>query len=138
MPISVLTPIILGSPSREYIASPPVSYPEKIVSQEKAHAGRTMLVNKSSLRYRWNLGAAVIVTVGGRLTDIFGRRYFMITGALFGALGALVGATGQSISQMIASGVLMGIGGGFGEIVFACVQEIVPNRYRLLILGRCR
>ncbi|KAL4868291.1 hypothetical protein BDV12DRAFT_185977 [Aspergillus spectabilis] len=83
----------------------------------------------------WNLGAAVIVTIGGRLSDIFGRRWFLISGALFGAVGAVVGATGQSIPQMIAAGVLMGIGGGFGETLFASVQEIVPNRYRLFILG---
>ncbi|KAL2851402.1 fungal trichothecene efflux pump [Aspergillus pseudodeflectus] len=83
----------------------------------------------------WNLGAAVIVTIGGRLSDIFGRRWFLISGAVFGAVGAVVGATGQSISQMIAAGVLMGIGGGFGETLFASVQEIVPNRYRLFILG---
>lgn len=30
----------------------------------------------------------------------------------------------------------MGIGGGFQEIVFACVQEIVPNRYRFFTLGK--
>ncbi|KAL2794843.1 fungal trichothecene efflux pump [Aspergillus keveii] len=83
----------------------------------------------------WNLGAAVIVTIGGRLSDIFGRRWFLISGAVFGAAGAVVGATGQSVSQMIGAGVLMGIGGGFGETLFASVQEIVPNRYRLFILG---
>ncbi|KAL3486861.1 fungal trichothecene efflux pump [Aspergillus germanicus] len=83
----------------------------------------------------WNLGAAVIVTIGGRLSDIFGRRWFLISGAVFGAVGAVVGATGQSVSQMIGAGVLMGIGGGFGETLFASVQEIVPNRYRLFILG---
>jgi MFS family permease len=27
----------------------------------------------------WQLGAAIIVSVGGRLSDIFGRRYFMLT-----------------------------------------------------------
>ncbi|CAI6337453.1 unnamed protein product [Periconia digitata] len=30
----------------------------------------------------WNVGAAIIVTVGGRLADIFGRRWFLLTGAL--------------------------------------------------------
>ncbi|KAL3469643.1 fungal trichothecene efflux pump [Aspergillus californicus] len=83
----------------------------------------------------WNLGAAVIVTIGGRLSDIFGRRWFLISGALFGAVGAVVGATGKSIPQMIGAGVLMGIGGGFGETLFASVQEIVPNRWRLFVLG---
>ncbi|KAL4926336.1 fungal trichothecene efflux pump [Aspergillus undulatus] len=83
----------------------------------------------------WNLGAAVIVTIGGRLSDIFGRRWFLISGAVFGAIGAVVGATGQNINQMIGAGVLMGIGGGFGETLFASVQEIVPNQHRLFVLG---
>ncbi len=83
----------------------------------------------------WNLGAAVVVTVGGRLSDIFGRRWFLISGAVFGAIGAVVGATGQTIPQMIGAGVLMGVGGGFGEMIFASVQEIVPNERRLFILG---
>ncbi|KAL4937888.1 hypothetical protein BDV06DRAFT_226516 [Aspergillus oleicola] len=83
----------------------------------------------------WNLGAAVIVTIGGRLSDIFGRRWFLVSGAVFGAIGAIVGATGKSVNQMIGAGVLMGIGGGFGETLFASVQEIVPNQHRLFILG---
>jgi MFS family permease len=83
----------------------------------------------------WNLGAAIIVTVGGRLADIFGRRYFLLTGAVAAAIGALVGATGQSITQMIISGVLFGFGGGFQEMCFACAQELVPNRYRFATLG---
>lgn len=36
---------------------------------------------------------------------------------------------------MIAAGILMGIGGGFGEMIFASVQEIVPNQQRLFVLG---
>ncbi|KAJ4360116.1 uncharacterized protein N0V89_000676 [Didymosphaeria variabile] len=83
----------------------------------------------------WNLGAAIIVTVGGRLADIFGRRWFLLTGAISAAIGALVGATGQSITQMIVSGVLFGFGGGFQEMCFACAQELVPNRYRFATLG---
>lgn len=59
----------------------------------------------------------------------------MITGALLGMTGALVGALGTSIPQMITAGVIMGCGGGFQEIVFASVQEIVPNDRRLLVLG---
>lgn len=74
--------------------------------------------------------------MGGRISDIFGRRWFLITGSALGAIGALIGALGQSIGQMIAAGVIMGFGGGFQEIVFACVQEIVPNRRRLLALGK--
>ncbi|KAH6673088.1 fungal trichothecene efflux pump [Halenospora varia] len=85
----------------------------------------------------WNLVAAVIVTVSGRLADIFGRRWFLITGAALGCIGSIVGATGQSINTMIISGVIFGFGGGFQEMCFSCVQEMVPNRYRFTILGIC-
>lgn len=83
----------------------------------------------------WNLGAAVIVTIGSRLADIFGRRWFLLVGAVSAAIGALVGATGQNINQMIASGILFGFGGGFQEMCFACAQELVPNKYRFRTLG---
>ncbi|KAJ2904407.1 putative trichothecene efflux pump protein [Zalerion maritima] len=83
----------------------------------------------------WQLGAAIIVSVGGRLSDIFGRRYFMITGAVISIVGCLVGANGKSINMMIASGALFGIGSGFQEMCYACIQEMVPNRYRMVGVG---
>lgn len=79
--------------------------------------------------------AAVVVTVSGRLADIFGRRWFLISGAVLGCIGALVGATAKNIPTMIISGVIFGLGGGFQEMCFSCVQEMVPNRYRFAILG---
>ncbi|KIV81575.1 hypothetical protein, variant [Exophiala sideris] len=83
----------------------------------------------------WGLCAAILVSVGGRLSDIFGRRYFMLAGALISFLGTIVGATGQSIAQMIVSGVMFGIGSGFQEMGFACIMEFIPNKYRLTALG---
>ncbi|CAI6088032.1 unnamed protein product [Clonostachys chloroleuca] len=83
----------------------------------------------------WNLGAAIIVSIGGRISDITGRRWFLMFGAVSGAVGALVGATGKSINQMIVSGIIFGIGGGFQEMCFACAQELVPNKWRFQTLG---
>ncbi|KAB5539473.1 fungal trichothecene efflux pump [Coniochaeta sp. 2T2.1] len=83
----------------------------------------------------WNLGASIIVTIGGRLSDIAGRRWFLLFGACSAAVGAIVGATGQSINQMIVSGIIFGIGGGFQEMCFACAQELVPNKDRFKTLG---
>jgi len=57
----------------------------------------------------WNLGGAMFVTVGGRLSDIFGRRYFFIAGAVLLIIGSIVSATGQSIGQMIAGGAIFGV-----------------------------
>lgn len=83
----------------------------------------------------WNLGGAIIVTVSGRLSDLFGRRYFFLAGASLLCLGSIVGCTGQSIPQMIASGVIFGLGSGCLEMVFGAIQEIVPNKWRVVILG---
>lgn len=77
----------------------------------------------------------------------------MLLGSFLGFIGALLGATGQSINQMIASGVFFGIGAGFQEMSYvsdfqfcagvatdhdifqACIQEIVPNKYRFWAVG---
>ncbi|KAI4599583.1 hypothetical protein KJ359_002030 [Pestalotiopsis sp. 9143b] len=80
----------------------------------------------------WTLGAAVVVSVGGRLSDIFGRRYFMMFGAAVSIVGCLVGANATSINMMIASGVLFGIGSGFQEMCYAIIQEMLPNKHRII------
>ncbi|CAK7205596.1 hypothetical protein SEUCBS139899_008374 [Sporothrix eucalyptigena] len=83
----------------------------------------------------WNLGGAIFVTVAGRLSDIFGRRYFMITGSCLLIVGSIICATGQSIGQMIAGGAIFGAGSGLLEVVFGAVQEVVPNKYRAIFVG---
>jgi MFS family permease len=83
----------------------------------------------------WTLGASILVSIGGRLSDIFGRRYFMLAGSFITFLGTIIGATGQNIPQMIISGVFFGIGSGFQEMGFSCVMEFIPNKYRLTALG---
>lgn len=70
----------------------------------------------------WNLGGAIFVTIGGRLSDIFGRRCFFIAGACLLIVGSIVSATGQSINQMIAGGAVFGAGSGFLEMSFGAVQ----------------
>ncbi|CAK7235600.1 hypothetical protein SBRCBS47491_009351 [Sporothrix bragantina] len=83
----------------------------------------------------WNLGGAIFVTVAGRLSDIFGRRYFMIAGSLLLVVGSIICATGQTIGQMIAGGAIFGAGSGLLEVVFGAVQEVVPNKYRAIFVG---
>lgn len=91
--------------------------------------------NYAWITVAWPFGASIIVSIGGRLSDIFGRRYFMLCGSALGIVGCIVGATGQSINQMIASGAIFGIASGFQEMAYACLQEIVPNKYRMVTIG---
>lgn len=90
----------------------------------------------------WNLGGAIFVTVGGRMSDIFGRRYFFIAGNILLIMGSIVSATGQSIHQMIAGAALSGAGSGFLEMSFGAVQVrlCVEQHLQLLMSARklCR
>lgn len=45
----------------------------------------------------------------------------MLLGSFLGFIGALLGATGQSVNQMIASGVFFGIGAGFQEMSYVSI-----------------
>jgi MFS family permease len=109
--------------------------PSVAISYIRADLGPTS-TSYPWINITWSLGAAILVSVGGRLSDIFGRRYFMLCGAIISFVGTIVGATGQSITQMIVSGVLFGVGSGFQEMGFACIMEFIPNKYRLSALGK--
>lgn len=52
----------------------------------------------------------------------------MIAGAIIALCGAVVGATGQSVNQMIASGVLFGVGGGLQGEKPAVWVSMPPQR----------
>jgi hypothetical protein len=57
-------------------------------------------------RYLWiglvyNAVVAVLLAPIGRLSDIFGRRYFFIVGGVVGVVGAIVCATAKSIPTLI-------------------------------------
>ena len=60
----------------------------------------------------------------------------MLFGASLSLVGCIVRATGQSITQMIASGAILGKGSGFQEMCYACIQEIVPNNWRIYAIGK--
>lgn len=57
-------------------------------------------------RYIWisliyNAVLAVFLAPTGRLSDIFGRRYFFIAGGILGVVGSIVCATAKSIPALI-------------------------------------
>ena len=52
---------------------------------------------------------AICLAPLGRLTDIFGRRYFFVGGGVIGVVGSIVCATATSIPMLIAGNVLLGI-----------------------------
>jgi EmrB/QacA subfamily drug resistance transporter len=83
-------------------------------------------------RYTWVvtsylLASTTMIPVVGKLSDQFGRKWFLVGGtALFLAGSALCGAA-QTIDQLILYRAVQGLGGGIGiALVFTVVGDIFP------------
>ncbi|CAI4215876.1 unnamed protein product [Parascedosporium putredinis] len=80
----------------------------------------------------WLLLQAITYLIVGRLTDIFGRRWFFIIGSCIGLIGSIFGAVAQTVNQLIGSMVFLGISAGIMLCFFWASAEIVPMKYRYL------
>jgi EmrB/QacA subfamily drug resistance transporter len=82
----------------------------------------------------------VLIVVGGRLADMFGRKRIFIIGACIFAGFSLLGGAAQSVSWLIACRALMGIGGAMMwpailGMTFAALPESRAGLAGGLILG---
>jgi len=66
----------------------------------------------------------------GRLSDIFGRRWFYISGDVLGLIGCIIAATAQNMSSMIVSNVFIGFGAAIQQSYGTVIQELVPLKAR--------
>jgi MFS family permease len=66
----------------------------------------------------------------GSVSDVIGRRYFLIVGQLSGLLGAILGATSKDINMLIGATVFIGIAAAIQLSYPLLVMEIIPNKYR--------
>ncbi len=99
-------------------------------------------------RYAWVttvylLTSTIMVPIIGKLSDMYGRKYFLLGGAIiFVAASALCGASGDlplpfdGMNQLILFRGLQGIGGGMiTGIVFAVIGDIFPPAERGKVQG---
>ncbi|KAF2278923.1 fungal trichothecene efflux pump [Westerdykella ornata] len=78
----------------------------------------------------WTAGLAVGFPLVGRLSDIFGRRWFCIWASLLGLVGTIIGACAQSINMLIVTNSINGLAAA-GQLSFCFILgELVPNKLR--------
>ncbi|KAF1986553.1 MFS general substrate transporter, partial [Aulographum hederae CBS 113979] len=85
--------------------------------------------------YNWMVSANTITTavslpLAGGLSDIFGRRWFLIVGNCFSLVGAIVSLAAQNVPMVIAGSAVTGLGSGAQQLALAAVAELVPNKHR--------
>ncbi|EFX00504.1 trichothecene efflux pump [Grosmannia clavigera kw1407] len=81
------------------------------------------------------LGAAVMSPSVGRLSDIFGRRNFLLAGSVVAAVGCAVAATAKQVNTVIGAGAIIGVGSAMHQLAWSCLAELVPKKTRFLALG---
>lgn len=70
--------------------------------------------------------------VAGRLTDIFGRRFFFMLASAIGFVGCALAATAKTVPQLIGAEVMTGTAAGAQLSFFWIISEIVPMNRRML------
>ncbi|KAJ6195886.1 fungal trichothecene efflux pump [Bipolaris maydis] len=77
-----------------------------------------------------NLAQAVMLTMTGRLSDMFGRRYFQVLGTALALIGCIIAATSNRVNVLIGANVLIGIGSSTQVSFPYLISELVPMNYR--------
>ncbi|CAH0030520.1 unnamed protein product [Clonostachys rhizophaga] len=85
----------------------------------------------------YTLTSAVTLTIIGRVTDIFGRRWVFVGGAGLGIIGSIVCATAQSINALIGGTTIVGIAAATQLSYYYVMGELVPMKYRLAGNAAC-
>jgi predicted MFS family arabinose efflux permease len=78
---------------------------------------------------------AVLSPIVGRLSDVIDRRYLVSVPPLIAFAGAVISARAESMSILIAGGILIGFTLSTVAIIEAVPAEVLPLKYRALASG---
>src|SRR4051794_18164316 len=78
-------------------------------------------------RYSWVvtayiLGSMTMIPIVGKLSDQFGRKWFLLAGTLLFLLGSILAGAAQSMNQLIMFRGLRGLGAGIGIALISTVM----------------
>jgi EmrB/QacA subfamily drug resistance transporter len=87
-------------------------------------------------RYSWVVTAYILasttmIPIVGKLSDQFGRKWFLLSGTLLFLLGSILAGASQSMDQLIAFRGVQGLGAGIGMALIATVMaDLFPPAER--------
>jgi EmrB/QacA subfamily drug resistance transporter len=88
-------------------------------------------------RYTWavtayTLASTTMIPIVGKLSDQFGRKWFLIVGTAIFLLGSALSGAAQTMNQFIAFRALQGFGAGVGiALAFVLVADMFPPAERV-------
>ncbi|GKT95182.1 trichothecene efflux pump [Colletotrichum tofieldiae] len=78
----------------------------------------------------WLMGSSIGFLLVGRLSDLYGRRYFIVGTSFLGVIGSILGCFGGSTSVLMAANVLSGIAAAAQMSFGFVIGELVPTKWR--------
>lgn len=75
----------------------------------------------------WSVASAVAFSIAGGVSDIFGRRWVLMSGQIMTLVGGIVGATATTTLSVAAGTTIIGFGAGVifvgypGELSHRCI-----------------
>ncbi|KAK2011951.1 fungal trichothecene efflux pump [Colletotrichum eremochloae] len=81
------------------------------------------------------LSLSFTYTILGRLSDLFGRRWFFIGGNMVALLGIIISAVAQNVDTLIVGAAVYGLGETVQLSFNVAVGELVPNKHRPTVLS---
>ncbi len=77
------------------------------------------------------LTSTTMIPIVGKLSDQFGRKFFLISGVVIFLVGSILSGTSQSMTQLIIFRGMQGLGAGVIQtLVFTLVGDIFPGAAR--------
>ncbi|KAK7224986.1 hypothetical protein V2G26_012989 [Clonostachys chloroleuca] len=81
------------------------------------------------------LSLSFTYTILGRLSDLFGRRWFFIGGNIVALVGIIVCAFAKNVDSLIVGAAIYGLGETVQLSFNVAIGELVPNKYRPMVLS---
>src|SRR5579859_6317202 len=92
-------------------------------------------------RYSWVvtsyiLASMTMIPIVGKLSDQFGRKWFLLSGTVLFLLGSMLAGASQSMDQLILFRAVQGLGSGIGIGLIATVMaDLFPPAERAKMMG---
>ncbi|KAF9768778.1 hypothetical protein IL306_013874 [Fusarium sp. DS 682] len=78
----------------------------------------------------WTMGSSIGFLIVGRLSDLYGRKWMVMSTTVLGLIGCIIGGTARNVGMLIVSNGCNGLAAA-GQLSFGIVLgELVPNKHR--------
>ncbi|CAK7204997.1 hypothetical protein SEUCBS139899_007760 [Sporothrix eucalyptigena] len=109
------------------------SMPASILSTIGKDLNASSTISLASLTLTLVKGVCLLLV--GSISDVVGRRYFLLGGQLINFVGAIIAARATNVNMLIGASALVGLGQATQLLYPMLIQEIVPNKYRGMSQG---